>query len=86
MAADLAIFKVEEGVTHWVDAEDAADALRLTYPADCEWESDPPKVTRIGAEEAEKTPLHNDDGRKPTTMQADYESDPSRHYMGCSEW
>jgi hypothetical protein len=86
----LGLFEIDEGVSHWVIAKDAADALEVVKEHDKiseserEWGDDPPEVTRLTIAMALKKTFASDDGKEPLLVEA--QRDPVRRYVACSEY
>ena len=87
------MYKVDDGATHWVIARSEDDALKVWQEqmdnigvSEEELDLDePPSVFRMSREEASRTKLF-DDYEHVGSMLEDFERNPSRRYMACSEW
>jgi hypothetical protein len=87
----MSMYKIDDGVDHWVIATSEADALAVYRetgvgpdPGD---DVDSPDVVLLTHEQAEATKFFGDGYEAAIgTMQSEYERDSSRRYVGCSEW
>jgi hypothetical protein len=88
--SETRIFEVDDGY-HWVIAADEADAIaiwRTTDGAGSEsLDDEVPSVRALTRAEAERVDFWEDDpGNVVGTMWSEYERDPSRRYVGGSEY
>ena len=86
----MKVFKVDDGAWHWVIAVDATDALGV-WREQMEKDGSPHDdeadigVSPLSVSQCEGTDYW-DDYKLTGTMQSEFERDPSRRYVGCSEW
>ena len=82
------------GAFYWLAAETQADALVTLkrHVIDVEggdWD-DPTeadvRVQECPQERAQRVTFHDEDSDRRSTMQAEFERDPSRRVIACSEW
>lgn len=95
--SDMRIWTVDEGgVTHWVQAESETLALAMweahvrddwgLTTRDLGHVDDPPVVEPLSPERARGLTFREDDGTVLGTMWSEYQRDPSRRYVACSEY
>lgn len=89
------IFKVDDGAYHWVIAENEADAidvwqhemLKMGMTDEDLGLDEPPEAIVLTEDDARGTLYHDaDSGALLGTMWSEYERDPSRRYVGGSEF
>lgn len=96
LLGSVRIFRVDDGAYHWVIAADPKDAVevwrhhlndQMGIPDSDLDLDDPPEVVELTRKQAEDTDFWEEDPSEPTgTMWTEFQRDPSRRYVGCSEW
>ena len=88
------VYRIDDGAHHWVVASSSADALAVWEEqlrrdglgeGDLDLDGTPPDASLLTPAQASATP-YREDGLVVGTMLSEYERDPSRRYVGCSEW
>ncbi len=88
------VFKIDDGVWHWVIAESESDAFAVYREQMVR--DDPARewVNELGVTATKLTPLQrvstkywgDSSDEMLGTMQSEFARDSSRRYVGCSEW
>ena len=88
--AGLQIYQVDDGCSHWVIAASLADAVEVYREAEMEpdapYNDPPPEVLALTSESAAALSFFDEDGNRVGSLFGEFQRDPSRRYIGCSEW